>query len=411
MKEDLEVRKPAAVVPPAVDPARPGARLRLHYLDGLRGLAALHVVLLHSFVEIADVKGWLPDVWVERTRWVWNGRISVQIFIALSGYCLMMPVARAGLLHGGTIEFIKRRMRRILPPYYAALAFSLGVLAFVPGMGTPQGLHWDSVLPITRGVVLSHLLLLQDWSSDWILKLQAPMWTLAQEWQIYFVFALVLVPLWRRAGILATVTFTFVMSIVLKQTFFGHNFTFAAPQFLFLFGVGMFAATVSFPGSSRWLASLRDRMPWVWPATALWLVYLVLWLREPTFHHFASLPSATLVAGAIFCTLIHCTRGAQQRQAPHRLLRFFEWEPLVVLGTFSYSLYLVHHPVLGMFTLALHRWQIPGGPAVALELFVAVPLAAALAYGFHLLFERPFMRGHPKTLPRAEKAAVLDAAP
>ena len=96
MKEDLEVRKPAAVVPPAVDPARPGARLRLHYLDGLRGLAALHVVLLPSFVEIADVKGWLPDVWVERTRWVWNGRISVQIFIALSGYCLMRPVARAG---------------------------------------------------------------------------------------------------------------------------------------------------------------------------------------------------------------------------------------------------------------------------------------------------------------------------
>ena len=42
---------------------------------------------------------------------------------------------------------------------------------------------------------------------------------------------------------------------------------------------------------------------------------------------------------------------------------------------------------------------------------VAVPLALAVAYGFHLLFERPFMRGHPANLKRAEKAAVLDTAP
>ena len=74
-------------------------------------------------------------------------------------------------------------------------------------------------------------------------------------------------------------------------------------------------------------------------------------------------------------------------------------------------MYLIHQPVLNLFTLALRRGNVPGGPAVCVVLFLGVPVSLALAYGFHLVFERPFMRGHPKSLPRAEKAAVLDAAP
>ena len=388
-----------------------GKRLRLYYLDGLRGLAALHVALLHGFMGIAWVKDWLPDRWVEATRWVGNGRVSVQIFIALSGYCLMMPVARTGYLQGGKRGFILRRMRRILPPYYAALALSLAVVIFVPGLGTPQGLESDTALPATTpGVVLSHLFLFQDLSVDWILKIQGPLWTIAQEWQIYFVFAFLLLPMWHRAGSLVTLAFTFVASVLMRRMF-GFDLTFAAPQFLFLFGVGMFAATVSFPGEVGWLAALRDRVPWAWPAAVLWLIYVALWLRYPDTKHLHSLPYAVIVSGAIFCTLLLCTQAAQEGRRDCWTLRFFEWGPVVVLGTFSYSLYLIHQPVLNLFTLALRRRDVPGWPAVGVVLLVGVPVALALAYGFHLVFERPFMRGHPKSLPRAEKAAVLDAAP
>ena len=386
-----------------------GKRLRLHYLDGLRGLAAFHVVLIHAFGLIADSKGWLADRWVDGTKWVSNGRFSVLIFIALSGYCLMLPVVRAGGLQGGVAGFVKRRSWRILPPYYAALALSLGVIVFVPGMGVPQGLDWDNVLPATSpGVVVAHLLLVQDFHPGWLFKIQVPMWTIAQEWQIYFVFALLLVPMWRRVGILATVVFTFVASVLLKRIF-GHDFSYAAPVFLFLFGVGMFAAAVSFPASG-WLLALRDRVPWIWPTALGWTVYLVFWFQYPDFKHYHSLPSALLAAGTIFSTLVFCTRSAQQKSTNY-LLRLFEWEPVVVLGTFSYSLYLVHFPILGVVTLVMHRLQIPGPWAIAFALGVAVPLVLLIAYGFHVVFERPFMRGHPKSLPRAEKAAVLDPAP
>ena len=51
------------------DAAREGGRLRLHYLDGLRGVAALWVVLHHAFVEVAAVHRWLPTSWFRWTQW------------------------------------------------------------------------------------------------------------------------------------------------------------------------------------------------------------------------------------------------------------------------------------------------------------------------------------------------------
>jgi peptidoglycan/LPS O-acetylase OafA/YrhL len=391
--------------------AQQNTRLRLHYLDGLRGLAALYVVLHHSFLEVAAVKGWLPNRWGEATKWAWNGQIAVQVFIVLSGYCLMMPVARYGSLKGGWAGFIKRRARRILPPYYAALALSLAIIFVVPGMGLQHGLRWDITLPATGwGVLGSHLLLLQDLRDDWIHKINYPMWSIAQEWQIYFVFAFLLLPMWRYTGILTTVFFAFLVSVAIGRIP-GHDLTFAAPEFLFLFSVGMCAATISFAGSSKWLTFARDRVPWALLTAGFWMGYAALMLRRPELTQIHSWRLTLLAGAAMLSTLALCTNSSQNRQGNNFLLRLCESESVVILGTFSYSLYLVHAPILAMFTLALHHWQAPGLLATAVELFIAVPVATAFAYGFHLVAERPFMLGHPESLKRAEKAAILDTAP
>jgi peptidoglycan/LPS O-acetylase OafA/YrhL len=51
---------------------------------------------------------------------------SVQVFIVLSGYCLMLPVAQAaGTLKGGLSVFVRRRAIRILPPYFAMLTIAV----------------------------------------------------------------------------------------------------------------------------------------------------------------------------------------------------------------------------------------------------------------------------------------------
>jgi peptidoglycan/LPS O-acetylase OafA/YrhL len=139
---------------------------RLGYLDGLWAVAALSVVLSHSWSEV-----WTPGS-PATPGWTWlftQGHIAVDLFIVLSGFSLMLPVVRGdGRLRGGAWGFFKKRARRIVPPYYFAMAFSL--LLIFTLVGHPTGTHWDISLPVTWHSVLIHILLLQNFFPHVIYK-------------------------------------------------------------------------------------------------------------------------------------------------------------------------------------------------------------------------------------------------
>src|SRR5581483_3417537 len=130
------------------------------------------------------------------------GTYAVPVFIVLSGFCLMLPLAQRQTLDlpGGAGLYLRRRAWRILPPYYGALAFSIAVIALVPIMQLPHNTAWDSKVPVTLGGVIAHLLLFHNLSEGWLYQINGPMWSIAVEWQIYFLFPALLLPLWRRAG-------------------------------------------------------------------------------------------------------------------------------------------------------------------------------------------------------------------
>jgi peptidoglycan/LPS O-acetylase OafA/YrhL len=75
---------------------------------------------------------------------------------------------------------------------------------------------------------------------------------------------------------------------------------------------------------------------------------------------------------------------------------------VVRLGLFSYSLYLMHAPLLALMTLISDSIGLTGYAAYAFILVVGVPWAVLGAYVFHRLFERPFMPQHAfeKPAPR-----------
>src|SRR3954467_13615802 len=108
------------------------AALRLEYLDGLRAVAAVYVVLFHAGLGFVDAER--PVQGIARTvqRGLSLGHDAVAVFIVLSGYCLMLPVTRspiAGQLVRGIPHYIARRAWRILPPYFAALGGTLLLIA------------------------------------------------------------------------------------------------------------------------------------------------------------------------------------------------------------------------------------------------------------------------------------------
>ena len=83
---------------------------------------------------------------------------------------------------------------------------------------------------------------------------------------------------------------------------------------------------------------------------------------------------------------------------------------LVWLGAISYSVYLVHFPLIHILSPAvMHIPSTTSGEVIAG--FVRLPMLVGLGYLFHLAFERPFMLGHPRAQRQVEVAAATSPAP
>ena len=120
--------------------ASPPPRVHLMQVEGMRAIAALIVYVNHAYAQVWNPQyGRRPGgILSAFSYFMVAGHLSVTVFIVISGFCLTLPVVSAGeQLRGGTFEFLKRRARRILPPYYGALALCLALIATV--IGKPTG--------------------------------------------------------------------------------------------------------------------------------------------------------------------------------------------------------------------------------------------------------------------------------
>jgi len=89
----------------------------LHHLDGLRGVAALWVVLYHTWTggHIDNLFAALPD-WFA-TLVFELGWLGVPVFFMLSGFVIPRSQARKADRDFSPLNFMHRRWRRLSPPY------------------------------------------------------------------------------------------------------------------------------------------------------------------------------------------------------------------------------------------------------------------------------------------------------
>jgi len=386
-------------------PPAPLPRLKLKFLDGMRGLAAFYVLLFHQYSprELpASLTHWLV--------WMRFGHYAVAVFIVLSGYSLMIPVVRAGdgRLTGGLSGFLKRRARRILPPYYFALAATLAI-AFLSrrlmgalhlSAGTKG--YSDAFQPAD---LVTHLLLVHNWFRPYNFGINGTHWSVATEWQIYFVFALLLLPVWRRFGALAAAGAGLALGVaplLLLPT--GHNLAWASPQYLGLFAFGMAGATLNFSERAPYKI-LRDRLPCGPIAAVLFILFLALAMfgaRSIVYSGELELPQpwvADVLIGLAMAFLIcWCTQSSLHTAHPRQplVLRLLESGWVTRLGVFSYSIYLISLPIEEKVRVALYKVTHTDFRTSVAMLFIGVPVTLACCYLFHLACERPFMSGLAK---------------
>jgi peptidoglycan/LPS O-acetylase OafA/YrhL len=381
----LESRPDAAE---ARTPATAGSRER--YLDGLRALAALHVVFSHTFLEIYPQEfGVRPHGLLRIATYEMSiSGLGVALLVVLSGYSLGLSARRDGWrLRDGKAAFVVRRARRLVPPYMVALALSLLLSATLLSQQT--GTHWDASVPFSATDVVAHFLLLQDVLGD-PYTISHPLWSIAVTWHIYLAFPLLLWAV-RRFGLLRTAAVIVVVTSFITVGTHGQN-TLLAIRTVELYGafmVGLAALELTRRGGVvTWRG--RTRRP-RWVAIA---VILSLWsgLVNDDNH--------TLLYLAMACLMIAVGSGGAR---PLRAL--LEWRPLVWLGTISFSLYLVHGPVVHLVWLELldPLGLGVGEPAALLVLFAtAIPASILVAWGFYHAVERRTLSSRSRARRDAE---------
>jgi peptidoglycan/LPS O-acetylase OafA/YrhL len=375
-----------SAAPQTAEPARGS---RISGLDGLRGLAALYVVANHDFERAFP--GYPAHHAPSWAGWFIYGRFAVVVFIVLSGFSLALVPARRGWSLNGIGEFARRRARRILPAYWAALAFSLAVAwLIVPqnGQGSP-----------TAGSVLVNGLLVQN-----IVAAPSPnraFWSMAVEAQLYLFFPLLIwwVRRWGPAAMLAIVALVVaVVGIVGPHIPRVDTFVVqSAPDLAGLFAIGIVAAGI--------ISASEARRAWPWhrlaPVALAPALALMAWRGAGwTIAHYYWVDLT--LGPAIACLLAGLATGR-----PKPLQWLLDTRPMRALGRGSYSLYLTHLPILTVVydrIIVGHVRQ--GVPAFLVSIAIVVPLSVAFSQLFARFFETPFLRSRGSSAARRRLAGV-----
>jgi len=378
--------------------ARPGAavleRAHLAYLDGMRAIAALLIVLHHALLQSWPVTLY-PDAVPSRLLPAWAGwqfysNFGVIFFIALSGFCLMIPVVRRGGLRGGAREFLAKRLRRIAPPYYAALALSVVIAGWLLRPHTHT--LYDNSLPVTARGVLLHLLFLHNLDVHTKYQINGPLWSIGIEVQIYLLFPL-FVWLWTRRGIVPVLTLGLVLTTVFHYALRGTVLAGFSATYISIFTMGMYASLLVFNDGSdrrsrRRAAALRF-LSWV-PAIALLPLLFPAQAAGLMRNHMTAMD---LVGGLISSSFLVILG----RNPLHPVRRLVSWLPLVWVGGFSYSLYLIHFPLQQLFWQTfLMNSPLSHGVRFAIVATVGTVLIVLSSWGFYRLCEKPFARSRPR---------------
>lgn len=355
---------------------------RIPGLDGLRGLAAVGVVMLHSI----PVRGFPEQVWVQNLASIVGGR-SVPLFFVLSGYlitCLLLrEESRNGRINLG--NFYARRALRILP---AALCYLLGLAVLSHWLGLNVKLK-----EFLAAMFWYRNLLYGGWAA-WAQKLDGAQyftghyWSLSVEEHFYLVWPVImlLMPARLRTGSLVLLLSLLPVWRAVNMKIYGiggMNYWRTDLICDYLIAGSLLALLQARWGTRPSWASFWAS-PWLLlpPCILPFLRTVIGWLTPETGMFVTVVRHFGVVAGISSCACgLVLLVGVAVHGRRQWLDRFLNSQPLVWLGAISFSLYLWQQ----IFCDGNHRvigWSFPFNGLAAL----------AVAVVSHYCIERPFLK-------------------
>ena len=342
---------------------------RIRSLDGLRGLAAV-IVLAHHASLIAQP--WIdPAGWAVLTRspvkLLLAGSEAVMVFFVLSGLVVALPALKRGF---SWARYYPARLLRLYVPVIAALGAGALLVRLIPR--DPSTMPDDSWMQSAQATDVSAADVLSQMS---LMRANYPidnvLWSL--RWELFFSL---LLPLFCVAAIrVRRFALPFALLCV-GLMFVGRTTGISALAYLPVFLIGTLIA-VRRDDLRSWAErpGTRRTLPWLAALAATMLIGSE--LAKPLTDGTVADDLLWAVAGAGAGLLVVLTMVWPAAQRP------LETRPMQWLGRMSFSLYLVHAPILASlsYLLGAERWW--------LALLIGVPVSVAGAAVFHRLVEQP----------------------
>jgi peptidoglycan/LPS O-acetylase OafA/YrhL len=349
---------------------------RIDYLDAVRGLAALSVVIYHILASHWD---WMVEC--QLAMMVFNGSEAVVIFFVLSGLVLSYKLFQTD--SPITTQYYKQyavaRFFRLYPAFLAMLVIyylyahkgehfmNLGIQTF---LHNPH-FFWEEALLVRD----HHTLFLPDWTLGIEIALS------------------LLVPF---LVIIARQNSRLLVYLLLASVFMGKQYI---SEFLLLFGFGVliaqhFDTILHFKDTTKWWYRYRWRLlPFVLALYSGRHILKIYPLGETTNYFFDSIASLsgfpfTGTAAALLLLYIINTSA---------LRTFFSNKIFVFLGQISYGVYLSHwlfnSYIMNHFDKIMQNYA-HGSDAKFLLIYVSFSVTCSIIAGTLLYYciERPFIR-------------------
>lgn len=331
------------------------------YIDGLRAVAVLGVVAYHIDPTL------LP-----------GGFFGVDIFFVISGFLITRLIRRD--FQSNTFSFLNfyaRRFRRLAPAllFTSILCLTIGGLLL-----TPEDLHQLGGASIATIFSVSNFFFLSTsgyFDTDALTKPLLHTWSLSVEEQFYLIWPASLVALLsiRRKSITPIIVFTVsLLSLGLAiyfSTLYAELTFFLLPFRIFEFGIG---------AGILWINCKEVENKWfseIIPGFGLLMIIFSMILTSSETPH----PS--------WITLIPCLGTALIIYSDEKTTvnRALSWRVFVGTGLISYSLYLIHWPIIVFYQYINLSNSL--NPVEGLLIFTTSLVTATAIY---IYVETPFRR-------------------
>lgn len=328
-------------------------------LTALRGIAALLVVWFHYS------GGVLPNLRPgEYTQLIAKCYLCVDFFFMLSGFVLVHVYTASLGEHPAwsrAWQFLRARFARIYPAFAAVLVALIALQGF-KWLVAEQALGMQGAVFSGRfspfGLLMS-LLMLQAFPVQRELTWDGPAWSVSAEWYTYLCLPLLLPMLVRLRGVArAALVVLALTSVAILSRWHGDlDLTW---QWGFLRCLAEFTAGAGLYGMYEWLQHRGREIP-------DWIAFAWMGLLVALMH--VGAPDALLVA--VMSLMLVVLAGNHGRAAA-----LLSGHRLAYLGRISYSIYLLHMPLLDLYMLL---WRIFTGDRLYRAGFSAMQSLAVVA--------------------------------